>query len=259
MILHELANDTNQKRFSGARRFMWWWRRSVLVAGACSGELYCDGRTGVDGDGELRMILSTKKGSRRCTSSPGGFLGSRRRRLSTEIGAVSPIPASTCERELVDSLDWMRPGSIPSSDMILRSSRTSQHPPRAKGRLKSMASFLTGTRVSWYLQEWARGMEEMRFLGFPGGGRSSYRQQGAVAFIESVGVASVDRAPCSSPPSCFLTEVEDDRNGKLAGLRGWVSGRLGLGPDGLRPGECFPLFFSFDSFLFIYYFLFCYF
>jgi hypothetical protein len=68
-------------------------------------------------------------------------------------------------------------------------------------------------------------MEEMRFLGFPGGGRSSYRQQGAAAFIGSVGVASVDRAPCSSPPSCFLPEEEEDRIGMVS----WADSVRGLG------------------------------
>jgi hypothetical protein len=48
-----------------------------------------------------------------------------------------------------------------------------------------------------------------------------------VAFIGSVGVAAVDRAPYSSPSSCFLLEEEEGRNGKL----GWalVAGLLGFG------------------------------
>jgi hypothetical protein len=61
----------------------------------------------------------------------------------------------------------------------------------------------------------------------------------------------IGRCPALHRAVCLL-EVEDDRRGKLAGLRGWVLGRLGLRPDGLRPGKCFPLFFSSDSFLFIY-------
>jgi hypothetical protein len=35
-----------------------------------------------------------------------------------------------------------------------------------------------------------------------------------------------------------------------AGLRGWVLGRLGLRPDGLRPGKWFTSFFCFFSFLY---------
>jgi hypothetical protein len=69
-----------------------------LVTGACSGELYCGGRTGFDGDGELRMILSTKKGSRRCTSSPGGFLDGRRSESWSEVTSTSPIPASLLQK-----------------------------------------------------------------------------------------------------------------------------------------------------------------
>jgi hypothetical protein len=54
---------------------------------------------------------------RRCTSSPGFFLEGRRRRLSTEAGAVSPIPASICEEERRFAGDWSYPFSIPSLEM----------------------------------------------------------------------------------------------------------------------------------------------
>jgi hypothetical protein len=143
---------------------MWWWRRSDLVTGASSGELYCDGRTGVDGDGELRMILSTKKGSRRCTSSPGGFLGSRRRRLSMKNGAVSPIPASICERErsITDGSDL--PSPIPFSGRFKESRRSSRACRRRSGWSLATARKSAGARVSIPAGE----LEEREELGLLG-------------------------------------------------------------------------------------------
>jgi hypothetical protein len=98
MISHELANETSQKRFSGSRWFMWWWRRSDLVTGACSGELYCDGRTVVYGDGELQRLLQLDKMLRRFGFSPGCFQDGRRGESWSEVTSTSPIPASLLQK-----------------------------------------------------------------------------------------------------------------------------------------------------------------
>jgi hypothetical protein len=80
-----------------------------------------------------------------------------------------------------------------------------------------MAMNMAGARVCSD-DEKSCGEEEVRDLGFiPAAENVFYSRPGSVAFIGSVGVASVDRAPCSSPPSCFLPEEEEDRIGTWAG------------------------------------------
>jgi hypothetical protein len=93
------------------------------------------------------------------------------------------------------------------------------------GRPLAPARKLSGARVSVSCKNSRERDGESETLGFSGGGRSSYRHQGAAAFIWSIGEAALDRAPASAPRSCLLTEEEEDRIGKLS----WAAG-LGVGP-----------------------------
>jgi hypothetical protein len=43
MILCEMEHSVVWNRTRGSGRVLWWWRSYLLVAGACSGELYCGG------------------------------------------------------------------------------------------------------------------------------------------------------------------------------------------------------------------------
>jgi hypothetical protein len=114
-----------------------------LVTGACSGELYYDGRMVVNDDIKLRMILSTKKGSRRCTSSPGFFLDGRRSESWSEVTSTSPIPMSLLQKGTAE-FDQHRPSLLNSF---------STQGPRSKAELQD-PSMVTG--VAFIADERAR-------------------------------------------------------------------------------------------------------
>jgi hypothetical protein len=69
-----------------------------LVTGACSGELYCGGRTVVYGDGELQRLLQLDKMLRRFGFLPGCFQDGRRGESQPEVTSTSPIPASLLQK-----------------------------------------------------------------------------------------------------------------------------------------------------------------
>jgi hypothetical protein len=182
--------------------------------------------------------------------SPGTRWSARWGRGRSKTSSTTWRSSGICKRELDDSLDLMHPGSIPSSQMILWSSRTSQYPPRAKGRPKSTTSNFTGTRVPVVPAGMSERDGEGEALGFSGGGGPLIGVGGRWPPSDaSIHRRWIGRSPVLHRAACQLEE--EDVLSTQNFMPGWtaVGWWDGLGQVGCGQVSVSLFFFCFISFL----------